>query len=318
MTDATGAGIAEAPARLRLVPTDCPLCGAEEAEPIAVGQDFGWAAAPDTFLALRCDACELVYLNPRPAPEEWDRLYPPACFAAPTGTERAGRRTTARRALRLCPPLSGGARVLEVAYGTHLHRDELRRAGARGWTLDAVTPHRAVAETAPSGGGTVALGRAADLATRGVRYDAALLLHSLEYCDRPVEELSAIRRLLLPGGALIVITHNSDAKVSRTFAGRHWVGYDFPRRPCLFSPTSLNALAGAAGFEVERMQTLPSPETWRVSLGSLLRDWRLRGPFAQVVGGLGRAAYVAERWAQLRGSGALLGAVLRPFAGGRA
>ena len=306
-------------AELRLVPTDCPLCGADEAEPIAVGQDFGWAAVPDAFLALRCRRCQLLYLNPRPAPEESGRLYPPACFTAPGPAEQARRRAVARRALRLCPPLPAGARVLEVGYGAYLHREELLRAGAQAWNLETVTDHRASTDAPRSGVDTVTWGRAEDLAAGGPSYDAALLLHSLEHCDRPAEELSAIHRLLKPGSPVIVLTHNSESTVSRMFAGRHWVGYDFPRHPCLFSPTSLRALAGSTGFEVERMETLRSPETWTESVRWLLRDWDMPGPLVWVAGGgLGQAAaYVAEHWAQLRHHGELLGAVLRTSGEGR-
>ncbi len=53
---------------LALVPTDCPVCGDVEAEPVAVCEDFGVPATAEALLALRCSDCGCVYLSPAPAP----------------------------------------------------------------------------------------------------------------------------------------------------------------------------------------------------------------------------------------------------------
>ena len=40
-----------------LEPTSCGLCGSEEAEPVAVGEDFRGRLSRDTYLAVRCSTC---------------------------------------------------------------------------------------------------------------------------------------------------------------------------------------------------------------------------------------------------------------------
>jgi hypothetical protein len=50
-----------------LTPTDCPVCGDAEAEPIAVCSDSERPDAGDAFLALRCSECGSVYVSPAPA-----------------------------------------------------------------------------------------------------------------------------------------------------------------------------------------------------------------------------------------------------------
>lgn len=47
-----------------LVPSQCFLCEDDDADPVAVGQDFDLSSSPETFLAVRCRRCGLVYLNP--------------------------------------------------------------------------------------------------------------------------------------------------------------------------------------------------------------------------------------------------------------
>jgi hypothetical protein len=59
---------ASLPEALALVPARCCVCGDENADPIAVGEDFEYRTSADSFLAVHCRGCGLVYLNPRPAP----------------------------------------------------------------------------------------------------------------------------------------------------------------------------------------------------------------------------------------------------------
>ena len=49
---------------LELVPAACCICGGTDGEPVAVGEDFEYRTSPDSFLAVRCPRCDLVYLDP--------------------------------------------------------------------------------------------------------------------------------------------------------------------------------------------------------------------------------------------------------------
>jgi hypothetical protein len=45
---------------LELQPTHCALCRIDDSEPIAVGEDFEYRTAADSFLMSRCRRCGLV------------------------------------------------------------------------------------------------------------------------------------------------------------------------------------------------------------------------------------------------------------------
>jgi SAM-dependent methyltransferase len=263
-------------AGLELVHTGCPLCGSDEAEPVAVGNDLACRVTGDSFLMLSCAACGLLYLDPRPAIEERARLYPPSYFALSERSHRSGHSVTkavTRDALRRSASGPAPARILEVAYGAGLHLDLLRRFAPSGCVVEATTPHETLAAPARARGFTVHQGRAQSLNADGGAYDLLFLLHSMEHCDSPLDELCALRELLRAGGRLIILTPNAESPVSRRFRGRHWAGYDFPRHPCLFGPTTLRRLAAATGFEVERLDSLGDSGMWADSAGNLLRDW---------------------------------------------
>jgi SAM-dependent methyltransferase len=302
------------------VPVQCPVCLLDEAEPVAVGEDFAHRVTEDSFLAVGCPGCGLVYLSPQPAFEEHARVYPPSYFSPARG-DRAGRggarraRAAARRAVRACGSLRPDARVLEVCYGATVHLDGLRASGPRTWVLEAVTPHETLARSARHSGFTVCQGYPHELEHRTADYDAVLLLYGLEHCPSPVEELESIGRLLRPGGMLLILTENADSTVGRLFRGRHWAGYDFPRHRALFGPRPLHRLAEATGFEVTRIRTLPASEPWLRSAALLLQDWasqsrlasiaRLATPF------LSGLAWIVDAGCSLRGRGARLEAALR-------
>ena len=271
--DAPAAGAPPLP----LDPTTCPLCGHDDGEPAAVGRDFSFDTSPDSFLALECRACGLVYLNPAPAPAARTQIYPDAYFASDRGPDQ-GRalRAAAGRALACCAGLPAAARVLELGYGAQLHLPEIRRSGASGWTGDVVTPHPALLDAARQAGLGALPGMVGGV--HGAEpYDAVLALHALEHCAAPLEELRGLRPLLGRGGRVVIVCHNAESAVSRRFRGRHWAGYDFPRHRVLFGPRSLRALAERADFAVERVRPVRYPRMWSRSAANFLNDWSAPG-----------------------------------------
>jgi hypothetical protein len=87
---------------LSLVQADCCVCGDEDADPVAVGRDFGAGGGPDTFLARRCRGCGLVYLDPAPSADSADGLL------------RALRGPPAKSVHRWLKSYPGAARVLRI------------------------------------------------------------------------------------------------------------------------------------------------------------------------------------------------------------
>jgi hypothetical protein len=130
---------AEQAKALSLVPVECCVCETDDAAPVAVGEDFEYGTSPDTFLAMRCHGCGLVYLNPRPSVDELSRIYPQNYHAFEFSEERFGfvykvrRRLEARRVLSWCRDLKDDARIIDVGCGDGFHLRLLRDFGKPGW-----------------------------------------------------------------------------------------------------------------------------------------------------------------------------------------
>lgn len=312
------AGRAE-PLQLTLV--SCCLCGVDDADPVSVGEDFEYRTSPDTFLAMRCRRCGLVYLNPRPSTADAPRIYPPEYHAFDFSAERYGLaykvrcRLETRRLRRYCHGLGESARILDVGCGDGFHLRLLRAVGKAGWTIAGVDSSERAVREARAAGLDVHLGTIQEVDLPLATYDLALLIATLEHVDDPPAVLARIHALLRPGGRVAIVTDSTATLDFRVFGGRHWGGYHFPRHWNLFNPQALRTLAGNVGFEVESLATIVSPVNWVYSIRNALVDW-------------GAPSWLVERFSlkstgslaiftavdtvfQLAGKGALLHAVLR-------
>ena len=55
--------------------TRCDLCEADDALTLYAGASWR-QPVPEEVALVRCQACGLMYLNPRPSPDEIDAYYP--------------------------------------------------------------------------------------------------------------------------------------------------------------------------------------------------------------------------------------------------
>lgn len=264
----------------------CDICGPSVVEPVGVGEDFEYWTSPDTFLAVRCTACGLVYLDPRPAATELDRIYPPTYHAFDFSEERFGlvykvrERLEARRLLRVAGDLPADARILDVGCGDGFHLDLFRRFGRPTWTVEGVEPDERAAAVARERGLTVHASTLADADIAPGSVDLVILIQTIEHVPFPTALLREIAAVLRPGGRLMVVTDNVGSPDFRISRSRHWGGYHFPRHWHLYDRTTLARTAEAAGLDVEEIATIVSPVNWVYSLRNLLVD--LRAPDAVV------------------------------------
>jgi hypothetical protein len=281
-----------------LEPVSCSLCGDDEAEPVAVGEDFGGDAGGDTYLAVRCSNCGLIYLTPAPSAAAAGRTPPTARepLAGPFG--RLNRGVVAHRIARLGRALPPSPTVLLVGQLTPAMESMLVTHAPPACRLVVLEPEGATRVTPGSAHG-------------------ALLIGVLERLENPVGVLREIRRVLRPDGQVLVISVNPGGAAAAVFRGRHWSGYDFPRHRTLADASTLRKLAERGGFVVETTRTLSDPGAWAVSAGHLLRDW---GAASWLVRALGPTSFAARGVARMlegvaarRGHGGLLEATLRPF-----
>jgi 2-polyprenyl-3-methyl-5-hydroxy-6-metoxy-1,4-benzoquinol methylase len=314
----------EGRAPLHLERVDCAVCGSDEVTPLAVGEDFEYRTSPDSFLAVQCKDCGLVYLNPRPAMVELDRIYPPDYHAFDFSADRYGfvyqvrRRLEAKRLLHICKGLSPDARILDVGCGDGFHLKLLKDFGNSSWQIEGIDMSDRAAEMGQRQGLTIHRGTVQDIDLPKGQYDLAIMMATIEHVDDPKAVLIAVRDLLKPGGRVVIVTDNTDTLDFKLFKGRHWGGYHFPRHWNLFNPQTMRRLAQTTGLEVSEIGTIVSPVNWVYSLRNTLVDWGAPQWLIQqfsLSSTLSLGVFTLfDRLHQALGHGALLRAVLRrPF-----
>lgn len=138
-------------------------------------------------------------------------------------------------------------KLLDVGCGDGTFLNFMRQ---RGWQVDGIDfDAQAIATARQKYDLTL---RHGDLVAANLpesSFDAVTMSHVVEHLPDPVAMLAEIRRLLKPGGRLVMTTPNTAGLGHRKF-GAHWFGIDAPRHLHLFSASSLSEVARRSGLDL--------------------------------------------------------------------
>lgn len=256
----------------------CCICESSNATIIGNGQDFEYHTSSETFSAVRCNSCGLIYLNPRPVISEFKKIYPPTYHAYNFSEKNFGfpykvrSRIETWRLLKDCHGLPGNARILDVGCGDGFHLSLLAKSGKKNWSLEGVDIDKHAIEDAANKGLRVLMGTVEEVDLPAENYDLVFMIMTIEHVERPDKTVCSIKRLLKKGGRLVIVTDNTSSIDFRFFKEHYWGGYHFPRHWNLFSRDSLKRLAEKTGFEVMSLKTIISPVNWVYSIHNALAD----------------------------------------------
>jgi len=179
---------------------------------------------------VRCDDCQLLFINPQPSDDELSRIYGAGYFLG-SDTE-TGRQTvseikqaTARLYLaEICRYRgSKSGRLLEVGCGDG---DFLVTAEADGWQVTGVDYSAAACEKARRRlkNGEVLCGELAPFRLPAGQFDLCVISDVIGHVRSPLDFLREIHRILKPGGTLFVATPSTDSWSAR-FMRQKWMEF---------------------------------------------------------------------------------------------
>jgi SAM-dependent methyltransferase len=247
---------------------NCLLCNSSHWSLLVTAPDRNPAGQGLWFPVVQCQQCGLCFTNPRPSPRSIGPFY-----AGEYQPHRPSRRHHRRRwwrrlfprgshAARPVLPWHGQGRLLDFGCGsgTFIHR--MRRLG---WQVTGVDASASAVQRVRSELGLHAL--AGSLPHAGLRHDSfdvITMWQSLEHVHQPLTVLREARRLLAPGGKLIVSVPNIDSLPFRWF-GQAWYGLDLPRHLTHFTPPTLRLMLEHAGFRINSLQLVRHSDWLRAS-----------------------------------------------------
>jgi 2-polyprenyl-3-methyl-5-hydroxy-6-metoxy-1,4-benzoquinol methylase len=267
-------------ASVAVVDTACSNCGAHDDEVLYEGCEHEYEGTTDAlFPVVRCRACGLVRLNPRPDVSELGRIYPPDYYAYQAhqhlqdGKIKLGdriKRAVYQRHFRavLGRDAAPGrerraARVLDVGCGDGRLLEWFSQArGVGPVETFGIEMDEAAAEVARRRGHSVVTGRfEVDRELEAGSFDVIFASHVIEHVDDPVAFAARAAELLRPGGLFVVSTPNIDSRDARRL-GAAWGGNHFPRHWTFYDPASIGVLAEKVGLRVERIDYELNPIFW--------------------------------------------------------
>lgn len=231
---------------------DCPLCGGAKFRRLLSSRDYQYGV-PGDFHIVKCVNCNLAMQNPRPTAQSLAGLYPedyePHTLVGRIGGEEAfiagqqGRRM-------LVEKFMGRGRIVDIGSGDGRFLLCMKRAG---WEVDGCElVERAAGFQRDKLGLNVRTGGLIEAGFEAGSFDAATLWSVLEHLHNPLEVLVEVRRVLKPGGLLIIGVPNFDSLERRIFQSR-WFSLWLPYHLFHFTPRTLRKMIDAAGLELDKV-----------------------------------------------------------------
>lgn len=256
----------------------CDLCGADDSALVLREKDR-LHHIEGIFDLVRCCRCGLMYINPRPGPEEMSCYYP-----EDYGPYRVVSRHSSflnrldkwygsdkrRRAVLARAPRASG-RVLDIGCSTGAFLEAMRRQP--GWEAYGVEVNVEVARYAREVIGLdVFAGTLDEAQYPDAFFDIVTLWDVLEHLHGPRETLAEVARIVKPGGLLVASIPNPSCPEARLFA-EYWAGWDAPRHLYIFTCQTLSQVLNQVGFEVREFASFTGRyQVTILSLGNWLDD----------------------------------------------
>ncbi len=232
-------------ARIYRRPHRCPVCMAASVRTrVQMGQ----------HVLRECTRCRCRFLAEFPSEEELLKLYQDDYFSsddslrrgyAKTDTDPGEQRTDEARLRILRRYIPPRGRILEVGAG----RGSFGIVAGRNYQYTGIDLSKRAVGEGRARGVDLVVGDLGHYVNTGPAFDGICMFQVLEHLPNPHHALASLHSLLKPGGALFLITPDTESLLC-AMSGDRWVSYKFPEHLILYSRSALIELLENSGFEV--------------------------------------------------------------------
>ena len=257
---------------------------------------------------FQCKNCRLVWLNPQPIPADIFKLYRTYHTHEPNGKKHTGPLRFLQKSAQsiaavtlgyhqllagtkfywvgrvasLIPPwkdcavaplmylkATAGGKLLDVGCGSGGFLATMRDLG---WDVTGVEPDpEAVRVAVGDRKLSVIAGTLEEAHLPAASFDAITMYHVIEHAPDAISVIAECRRILKPGGSLVILTPNAESLGHKLFH-RSWRGLEPPRHLCLFSVPSLARVSKEAGMNVTLVRTSSALARFMWLMSQSIRD----------------------------------------------
>lgn len=281
----------------------CLLCG-YEGIPIFQNLKDNLFNSRDIWSLMRCAKCDLLWLNPRPLPNEISKLYL-EYYTHQQNDSLMKKRATLYKAVKAKILQSGfgysmnvkskflgkvlsyisplkeivgrsvmwvkaneGRSLLDIGCGNGQFLAQMKELG---WNVFGIEPDSKAARIAREHFGLeIFQGTLEKAKFPANSFDVITMDNVIEHVPDPINLLTECRRILKSGGKLVVITPNIHSLGRRLFS-KEWLHFDPPRHLFLFSPKSMSICIDRAKLKVQKLWTTPKTARWILTTNRLIK-----------------------------------------------
>ena len=235
--------------------THCPICKSAETKTFLKCKDF--TVSKEEFAIAQCEKCGFRFTNPRPSESEIGRYYQSEEYISHSNTSKGivnslyqkVRRYTLRQKLKLVNSLSAKGAILDIGCGTG---EFLHTCKSDGWKTTGIEPDPKARKFATENYGLDVREESELPKLPAHSYELITMWHVLEHVHRLNERVEDLKRLIKPGGAIIIAVPNCSSRDAQAY-GSEWAAYDVPRHLYHFTPKDIELLFANHGMKVEEV-----------------------------------------------------------------
>lgn len=234
---------------MSFVSVQCLCCGGTAGELIQSRLTSVYTQRP--YDVVRCTECGNGITLPVPSAEDLDKIYSttylyPVHLLALGEKKYRSKKTAAF--VRSIVPVNANKKILEVgcmfgyllqelkpAYrvkGIEISDEAVKYCKANGLEVDKLSVESFIENTKE-------------------QFDTIILSHVMEHLRRPDDCLERLKKLLLPGGKIILLVPNYLSVTNKLF-GRFWGWWQVPVHVHHFNKSALSALADTTGYRISK------------------------------------------------------------------
>lgn len=236
----------------------CPWCGTQSDHLYLEVKDY-FLSQEDFHLYL-CDHCGLLFTVPRPAPDVIGKYYQSHEYYSHQENKKGliPRIYESVKSLNLKRKISmsiGGlpkGRLLDIGCGVG---DFLMHVKQKGWEIAGIEPSQEAKSIAQNRLGFLPFDPAESTSLADHSFDVITMWHVLEHIDDLKFQLSELKRLLKPGGQLVIALPNYKSFDCQYYKNL-WAAWDVPRHLNHFSPDVICSMFTSIGMDFVDTQKL--------------------------------------------------------------
>jgi SAM-dependent methyltransferase len=235
--------------------TNCPICNADKISFWRSGTDHN--VSKDEFKISKCDACGFKFTNPIPTENTIGEYYKSDNYISHSATKKGiinkvyhkVRERAIKQKESLISSLSKDKTLLDIGCGTG---DFLGYCKTKNWEAIGLEPDEDARKLALANNNTetFSLEKLSELETES--RDVITMWHVLEHVYNLNEDIEQYKRILKPGGHLVVAVPNCSSHDADHYK-ENWAALDLPIHLYHFTPNDIDQLMSNHGMKLTKV-----------------------------------------------------------------